>query len=103
EDPYCTRYSILYLHDALPISSFGQRNEPYIISAFVSGDGARELLADGENAALASGLEVLKRELNRPDLHPTAAHLVNWPADPFRSEEHTSELQSREKLVCRLL
>src|SRR6266511_4871848 len=25
-----------------------------------------------------------------------------WPA-PARSEEHTSELQSREKLVCRLL
>src|SRR5690606_29367257 len=29
-----------------------------------------------------------------------------WPIDPLaelRSEEHTSELQSREKLVCRLL
>src|SRR5690606_41313439 len=28
-----------------------------------------------------------------------------WRADPdrLRSEEHTSELQSREKLVCRLL
>src|SRR5436309_11371921 len=24
-------------------------------------------------------------------------------ANPFRSEEHTSELQSRENLVCRLL
>src|SRR5947209_20027365 len=24
-------------------------------------------------------------------------------ADPFRSEEHTSELQSRQYLVCRLL
>src|SRR5690606_42165682 len=37
--------------------------------------------------------------------------LRNWPAPPpaappcnaSRSEEHTSELQSREKLVCRLL
>src|SRR5690606_40265981 len=26
-----------------------------------------------------------------------------FPEDPFRSEEHTSELQSRENLVCRLL
>src|SRR3712207_7916508 len=30
-----------------------------------------------------------------------------WPTDPrglyFRSEEHTSELQSRQYLVCRLL
>src|SRR5690606_41743234 len=25
------------------------------------------------------------------------------PRSPFRSEEHTSELQSRENLVCRLL
>src|SRR3712207_7354857 len=25
------------------------------------------------------------------------------PADPHRSEEHTSELQSRQYLVCRLL
>src|SRR5690606_42002852 len=28
---------------------------------------------------------------------------VNEIRDGFRSEEHTSELQSREKLVCRLL
>src|SRR2546422_8304685 len=27
----------------------------------------------------------------------------NWPALPARSEEHTSELQSRLHLVCRLL
>src|SRR3712207_8856627 len=26
-----------------------------------------------------------------------------WPAVPVRSEEHTSELQSRQYLVCRLL
>src|SRR5690606_41738971 len=26
-----------------------------------------------------------------------------WAAPPWRSEEHTSELQSRENLVCRLL
>src|SRR5690606_42158383 len=28
---------------------------------------------------------------------------VDPPTDPVRSEEHTSELQSRENLVCRLL
>src|SRR5690606_41449347 len=27
----------------------------------------------------------------------------SWAASPRRSEEHTSELQSRENLVCRLL
>src|SRR3712207_7885549 len=28
---------------------------------------------------------------------------VPRPADPLRSEEHTSELQSRQHIVCRLL
>src|SRR6266700_3583573 len=33
-----------------------------------------------------------------------ATGVVNmWQSDPHRSEEHTSELQSRENLVCRLL
>src|SRR5437016_12130101 len=33
----------------------------------------------------------------------TAAATVVWPATESRSEEHTSELQSLTKLVCRLL
>src|SRR3712207_7788899 len=28
---------------------------------------------------------------------------LTWPPTPLRSEEHTSELQSRQYLVCRLL
>src|SRR5687768_17973539 len=32
-----------------------------------------------------------------------AAMAVQWSLDPLRSEEHTSELQSRLHLVCRLL
>src|SRR5690606_40285841 len=39
------------------------------------------------------------RRLRRPDLHPPGHDRPG--AD--RSEEHTSELQSRENLVCRLL
>src|SRR3712207_8159697 len=45
--------------------------------------------------------------------HPTAAERLRWPtcsdfsarlpAPVSRSEEHTSELQSRQYLVCRLL
>src|SRR5690606_11636340 len=31
------------------------------------------------------------------------AHLPTWLVSEHRSEEHTSELQSRENLVCRLL
>src|SRR5690606_41439577 len=41
-----------------------------------------------------------------PSLHSLmeSASVSTWPrAYSFRSEEHTSELQSRENLVCRLL
>src|SRR2546422_8477731 len=33
---------------------------------------------------------------------PPSGHVIAWVA-PLRSEEHTSELQSRLHLVCRLL
>src|SRR5690606_42030564 len=36
-------------------------------------------------------------------LNEDISHHLNSPDDLDRSEEHTSELQSREKLVCRLL
>src|SRR5690606_39971362 len=46
----------------------------------------------------------------RPDLRPTCSRIPNNGAQPahsrwigLRSEEHTSELQSRENIVCRLL
>src|SRR3712207_8163306 len=35
--------------------------------------------------------------------HPTAATADLSPSEAERSEEHTSELQSRQYLVCRLL
>src|SRR3712207_6972034 len=41
----------------------------------------------------------LARRTARPFAGQRAAHLVERP----RSEEHTSELQSRQYLVCRLL
>src|SRR5438445_13339361 len=42
----------------------------------------------------------------RGDEHPFAAQRIEppvWAVLRFRSEEHTSELQSRQYLVCRLL
>src|SRR3712207_7387920 len=38
-----------------------------------------------------------------PGIHVTALHEHGVGADGIRSEEHTSELQSRQYLVCRLL
>src|SRR5690606_4361876 len=37
--------------------------------------------------------------LNHQQIHPIVSETIGW----IRSEEHTSELQSRENLVCRLL
>src|SRR5258707_11942020 len=51
-----------------------------------------EILADAEPRLL----------LHEPEFAATAA-LARCPAVPLRSEEHTSELQSRQYLVCRLL
>src|SRR3712207_8720563 len=53
--------------------------------------------ADGEgrHAARAGGAD--ERQL------PLVPRLVDGAERPVRSEEHTSELQSRQYLVCRLL
>src|SRR5690606_7718441 len=66
----------------------------------------------GAGAAHPAGAQ-LRRRLGRADLRavpesrrasPTAAAAPAAPGDGgARSEEHTSELQSRENLVCRLL
>src|SRR5690606_41625008 len=80
---------------------------------------ADDLVADNFVAAMAQSLEahdfvacgLEEHRLNEPWLTESWANgqrdglLGFWPRFlPFgRSEEHTSELQSRENLVCRLL
>ncbi len=56
-----------------------------VMTAFVTGDRARALLALGEDGALAQGVAVLRAELGQPDLSPSAAKWVNWVDDPFSS------------------
>ena len=63
--------------------SFGHTTCETVWTAFVSGDGAMDLLASGEAGALQRGLAALREELARPDLQATAMHLVNWPDDPY--------------------
>src|SRR5438105_15776623 len=84
-DPATTEIYTLSLHDALPISAreIAMRNPcEHIEPPGDSGDGFGDQLAGnpGEGDAVAG----------------EALHKV-------RSEEHTSELQSRVDLVCRLL
>src|SRR3712207_7300293 len=40
---------------------------------------------------------------SQPERPTTTRRSSGWPSDSKRSEEHTSELQSRQYLVCRLL
>src|SRR5436309_5027471 len=68
-----TEIYTLSLHDALPIYRSRGSGESYTFGFFRCG----------------------RRCLPGP--------CVLWPGPAARSEEHTSELQSRENLVCRLL
>src|SRR3712207_8226759 len=56
---------------------------------------------EGVDERLASGvgLDVQRRAVRRPGQTPDR----QTPEGQARSEEHTSELQSRQYLVCRLL
>src|SRR3712207_7215275 len=78
-DTATTEIYTLSLHDALPISRPST-------SVFESAAGA---LADGPTQTISSP--------STTSASPAASVFVD------RSEEHTSELQSRQYLVCRLL
>src|SRR5690349_24236214 len=74
----------LSLHDALPIFAHVARGDQHLDRL------------TGRPVAQQGGLDVPPRPVGGPDPDPE-------PAGPRRSEEHTSELQSRRDLVCRLL
>src|SRR5690606_41534342 len=85
-----TQIYTLSLHDALPI--FGVSNEAHKSAAPNSGAGQHptDTVVDSERPNTVS---------NATSTPPTASASTA----SARSEEHTSELQSRENLVCRLL
>lgn len=63
--------------------SAGNHTEAVVWTAFVSGDGAIDLLRLGEEGAIDHALDSLRRELGRPGLKPLDALLIDWPNDPF--------------------
>ena len=63
--------------------SFGHETDAHVWTALVTGDGAVDLLRRGEEGALDSALESLRRELGRPGLQPLDATLVDWVSDPY--------------------
>src|SRR3712207_7601278 len=82
-DTATTEIYTLSLHDALPISSFTERS---------SSENCASLLLSISTLALC-----MRRERS------SGAFSTERSACASRSEEHTSELQSRQYLVCRLL
>src|SRR5690606_40999288 len=97
------RIEPLSLHDALPISG-----KPQNLRERLFGSTADRIVCSGPCPIL-----VVKRETNKHyssvvaaiDFSPMSFAAAQAAARlaPQRSEEHTSELQSRENLVCRLL
>src|SRR5690606_40647910 len=91
----------LSLHDALPISRPTPRGTessttPPCSARSPSSTGAIERSEIGLATPVLLAPDKFKGSL-------TAAEVAAALADGIRSEEHTSELQSRENLVCRLL
>src|SRR5690606_41472405 len=93
--------SALSLHDALPISSVVQSGSlPIYLGVIVTS----AIL--GPSIVMAGEWALPERLiLAESPLQAVTAALVITAAigTALRSEEHTSELQSRENLVCRLL
>src|SRR5690606_40590282 len=82
----------LSLHDALPICE-----DSDFVRIRVKGEFPR---VDAESfISYEDAMAALEREIE-PQVGPI---VLGVDVARFRSEEHTSELQSRENLVCRLL
>src|SRR5690606_40011981 len=75
-------------------------------TAFSQGPGCPNVYA-GDDIELDCGEPCTDLTASYLDTGETTSYAVSSipyaPPFPFRSEEHTSELQSRENLVCRLL
>src|SRR3712207_6895139 len=83
-DTATTEIYTLSLHDALPISRADEGARARADHGRLLGEGVRRPGRDDDHRVRAG--------------HPERQH-----PDRRRSEEHTSELQSRQYLVCRLL
>src|SRR5690606_41487011 len=95
DHPATSRLYRLSLHDALPISELGVwlRSGEYVFIAILGGAGH----------AVGAFLGALVFEAVKLTSSAYFPGLWQFILGFTRSEEHTSELQSRENLVCRLL
>src|SRR5690606_40302101 len=93
----------LSLHDALPICLAALLSIQQALQLAELGDAEGSPVAAVENqhdvlfVAILGKRDVFTVGVFKREVGRRLSHL-----DPLRSEEHTSELQSRENLVCRL-
>src|SRR5690606_40944310 len=91
-----TEIYTLSLHDALPI---WERAKPVNTPMAYIGMSRSTLARAKTSSTMAAPVRAMM-PLENTRRWP---RLVSWRGRKLRSEEHTSELQSRENLVCRLL
>src|SRR5207247_10839455 len=92
----------LSLHDALPIYTVDTLSRaPRLQSERSQQDQRAVQSAEFRNTCFALLLRVAG--VGQPAQQPDVAQFLQFELRDSRSEEHTSELQSRVDLVCRLL
>src|SRR5207253_5296136 len=96
--PLHSHHYTLSLHDALPISpQLAQRRARQAPGPVLAALGCAAMSFSVLQSLVIPVLPAIGR-----DLH-VSKEAVTWVLTGYRSEEHTSELQSRGHLVCRLL
>src|SRR5690554_7388091 len=89
----------LSLHDALPISRAKALSTPGLTTSKPNRASVSPKNGKTRTNGKAAGSSTKRASCNRA----SAANCGCWQIFSPRSEEHTSELQSRPHLVCRLL
>src|SRR5207244_6079449 len=101
--PATTHTPTLSLHDALPISLLAAAKDLGDVSLRADAERAARALSPMQQQGSTPGGAFF--HARRPGEPPELSGLLAdqaWVALAIRSEEHTSELQSPDHLVCRL-
>src|SRR5690606_40920325 len=100
-DTETCQHLTLSLHDALPIYLWLNESFAEYVSTLATAEATEWDAAWTTFNAMEKTWAYRQDQL--PSTHPIVAPIDDLEDVQVRSEEHTSELQSRENLVCRLL